>query len=1086
MTRGAIVIGGGIAGMQAAINIANQGVHVTVVEKSPSIGGNMPRLDKTFPTMDCSMCILAPRMLEVARHPMVTIMTNAEVKRVSGEAGNFTVEVLQKARMVRDDCTACGDCTKACPVAAPNEFDLGLSTRKAIYQPFPQAVPQAYVIDKDLCLNKGHLIACERCSEACSAKSVDFSMTDETVRLDVGAIVVATGATTFDPTALEEFGYRKYPNVVTTMELERLINAAGPTRGRLVRMSDMEEPKRVAFINCVGSRDHKSGQEYCSKVCCMYGMKDALLVKEHDPSTEVTIFYIDIRAPGKGYEEFYRRIRYEDKVAEFIRGRPADIAENDDGSLTVTYEDTNEGKIKAKTFDMVVLNVALVPRDDTGELARMLGLETDKWGFLKAPRASGGPLDSTGGGLYLAGMVAGPMDITDSTYRGIGAAARAAGETEGERSFPEPPIYPALSTDEIRTGIFICHCGKNIASVVDIKELLEYSKELPGVVHVEENMFSCSEEGQRNMVKNIREKGLTRVVVAACTPRTHEATFQEALREAGLNPFLLDMANIRNQCSWVHPDGTAALSKAKDLVMMSAARAANLSALDVTTVGVVPRAVVIGGGIAGLSAAREFVSNGFETHLIERRPYVGGNVAKFSSVYPQEISGGELISEITRELSESDKFHLHTSTAIDDVGGYVGNFTLTATSNEFVSDRCNLCGECAKVCPVKVPDEFEERLFYRRAVYRKDTYPPRYYIDAEACTKCGECVKVCKPGAIDLSSKDIELEFGAIVVATGFEAGDREALKRWGHRKSKAVLTTAELERLISKTGPTRGKLDSFVADPKNIAVLLCADMRWGRNGYCSRFCCASGLKSARELKLRYPNANVYVLYESMRTTWTQELLYEEVQGLGVRFVAYSFDDMPKIMTGEKPRLVVKDPLMRSTLDLTLDLLVLSVGGVPSRGSEELTRALRISSSPEGFIQEAHVKLAPVDATNSGIFIAGAAQFPRDVGDSVAQGCAAAARGMAIISREFIEVGGVVAHVLPEKCSSCMTCLRTCPYDAIFIDREGLAEVNMAKCRGCGICTAECPAKAIVLRSYEDDQIIPMVDALIGGATNGG
>jgi heterodisulfide reductase subunit A len=337
-----------------------------------------------------------------------------------------------------------------------------------------------------------------------------------------------------------------------------------------------------------------------------------------------------------------------------------------------------------------------------------------------------------------------------------------------------------------------------------------------------------------------------------------------------------------------------------------------------------------------------------------------------------------------------------------------------------------------------------------------------------------------------LNSKAIELEFGAIVVATGFEAGDKEELRRWGHKKSKAVLTTAELERLLSRTGPTRGKLDSFVADPKNIAVLLCADMRWGRNGYCSRFCCASGLKSARELKRRYPNANVYVLYESMRTTWTQELLYEEVQGLGVRFVAYSFDEMPKVSTGEKLRLVVKDALMRSTLDLTLDLLVLSVGGIPSSGSEELMRALRISSSPEGFIQEAHVKLAPVDATNSGIFIAGAAQFPRDVGDSVAQGCAAAARGMAIISREFIEVGGVVAHVLSEKCSSCMTCLRTCPYDAIFIDKEGLAEVNMAKCRGCGICTAECPAKAIVLKSYEDDQIIPMVDALIGGATNGG
>lgn len=1085
MTREAVVIGGGIAGMQAAINIANQGVHVTLVEKSPSIGGNMPRLDKTYPTLDCAMCILAPEMMEVGRHPNITVLTNAEVKSVSGTTGNFRVEVFERARMVRDTCTACGDCSRACPVTAPNEFEMGLATRRAIYQPFAQAIPQAYAIDKDLCLNKGHVIACERCVEACAAKSIDFSMKDRTMQIDAGAIVVATGATTFDPTELEEYGYRRFQDVITTLELERLINAAGPTRGSLVRMSDGKAPKRIAIINCVGSRDHNVGQEYCSKICCMYGMKEALLVKEHDPSSEITIFYIDIRAPGKGYEEFYRRVRYEDKVAEFIRARPAEIEENEDRTLTVRFEDTHDGRVQEKTFDMVVLNSALVPREGTKELAEVLGVETDRWGFLTIPETSGGPLDGTVEGIYLAGMAGGPADITDSTFRGIGTAARAAGATEGERSFPEPPEYPALSTDEVRTGVFICHCGKNIASVIDIKALVEHSKGLPGVVYVEDNMFSCSEEGQKNITKNVRERGLTRVVVAACTPRTHEATFQEALRDAGLNPFLLDMANIRNQCSWVHPDRTAALSKAKDLVMMATARAANLSPLERTTVSVVPRAVVIGGGIAGLSAAREFVSSGFETHLFERKPYVGGNVARYSSIYPQEVSGGELISEITRDLSKSEHFHLHASTDVETVGGYVGNFVLTATSNDFVSEKCDLCGECAKVCPVKVADEFEEGLFSRRAAFRKETYPPRYFIDAEACTRCGECVKVCKPGAINLEPKSIDLEFGTMVVATGYEAGDTEELRRWGHKKSKAVLTTAELERLIAKNGPTGGKLDAFVTDPKNIAVLLCADMRWGRNGYCSRFCCSTGLKSARELKKRYPKANVYVLYESMRTTGTQELLYEEVQNLGVRFIAYSFDEMPKVSIDGKPRVTFKDPLMRTTIDLPLDLLVLSVGGIPRRDSEELTRALRISSSPEGFIQEAHVKLAPVDTTNSGIFVAGAAQFPRDVADSVTQACAAAARGMTIISRKFIEVGGVVAHVISERCAACMTCLRICPYDAIFIDEEGLAEVNMAKCNGCGICTAECPAKAIVLRSFEDDQIIPMVDVLVGGAANG-
>ena len=651
----------------------------------------------------------------------------------------------------------------------------------------------------------------------------------------------------------------------------------------------------------------------------------------------------------------------------------------------------------------------------------------------------------------------------------------------GDRTFPIPSAYPKLETEEVRTGVFVCHCGKNIASVIDIRELVDYAKRLPGVTHVEDNMFSCSEDGQRHICESIKEQGLTRVVVAACSPRTHEGTFQDALREAGLNPFLLDMANIRNQCSWVHPDKLTALSKAKDLVRMSVARAENLSPLGRTTVGVTPTACVIGGGIAGLSAAREFVRNGFETHLFEKQPYVGGNVAKLSLVYPQEVDGTSLLAAVTDELAKSPLFHLHAATSVDDVAGYVGNFVFTATSYDFVSSNCNSCGECAKVCPVKVADDFNEGLFSRRAIFRKNTYPPKYYIDCENCTKCGECVKVCRPVAIDLTPRHVSAEFGAMVVATGFEAGDEGELKRWGHGKSKAVLTTLELERLMSPTGPTKGKLDRFVRSPRNIAVLLCSDMRWGVNKHCSRYCCAAGIKAARELKKTFPESNVYVFYESIRTTGAQELLYEEAQDLGVRFVAYSFDDMPKVDVGGKTRIVVNDPLMHAKLDIALDLLVLSVGGKPQEGSGELAKKLHVSCSSEGFFQEAHVKLAPVDTTNNGVFIAGGVQFPKDISDSVAQGTAAAARAMNVISRNLLEVGGIVACVIPEKCAVCLTCVRNCPYDAIFINDENLAEVNAAKCRGCGICTAECPAKAIILRSFEDVQIFPIVDVLIAG-----
>ena len=1084
MSRTAMVVGGGIAGMQAALNLANQGVKVTMVERSASIGGIMPRLDKTFPTLDCAMCILSPFMVDSSRHPNIDIVTLAEIQKVEKFDGGYHVEVIQKPRYIDlDKCTGCGVCQDKCPKKVPSEFNSGIGTRKGIYFQFPQAVPLAPQIDRDNCIYFA-TGKCKACEKFCEAKAIDFNQREAHISYDVGSIVVATGAEPFDPSQREEYGFGRYDNVFTSLQLERMLSASGPTTGQ-VKLYDGRTPKRVAFINCVGSRDHKVGQEYCSKICCMYGMKEALLVKEHDHEAEVSIFYIDIRASGKGYEEFYHKLRYEDKLIEFIRARPAEIMENPDKTLTIRYEDTMEGKIKEKTVDMVVLNMAMIPSKGARQLAKVLGVETDKWGFMQIPHLSAEPLDSSGEGIYVSGMAAGPADITDSTYRGIATSSRAAGSAKGERSFPPVAAYPELKTDEVRTGVFVCHCGKNIAGVIDIRQMVEYAKTLPGVVYVEDNMFSCSEDGQRHICESIKEQGLTRVVVAACSPRTHEGTFQDALREAGLNPFLLDMANIRNQCSWVHPDKPTALSKAKDLVKMSVARVENLTPLGRTTVGVTPVACVIGGGIAGLAAAREFVENGFETHLFERKPYVGGNVAKFNSIYPQEIEATKMLQGVTDELSSSPLFQLHAATTVESVGGYVGNFALSATSNDFVSEKCNLCGDCVKVCPVKVADDFDEGLFGRRAIYRKATYPPRYYIDFENCTKCGECVKVCKPGAIDLTPKPMNLEFGAMVVATGYETGDKEELKRWGYKKSKAVLTTPELERLMSKTGPTRGKLDGFVQDPKNIAVLLCSDMRWGKNKHCSRYCCAVGLKSARELKKRYPKANVYVLYESVRTTGTQELLYEEVQDLGIRFIAYSFDDMPKVEVKGKLNITVNDPMMRMKLQIQLDLLVLSVGGMPRKDSGELARTLRISCSSEGFFQEAHVKLAPVDTTNNGIFIAGGAQFPKDVTDSVTQGTAAAARAMNIISRNFIEVGGVVAHVEPEKCAACLTCIRSCPYDAIFINDEGLAEVNMAKCHGCGICTAECPAKAIVLRSFEDDQIIPMVDVFMRGEAHG-
>jgi heterodisulfide reductase subunit A2 len=423
VTRKAMVIGGGVAGIQAALDMADAGYNVYLVERSGSIGGRMAQLDKTFPTMDCSICILAPKMSEVGRHPNIELLTLSEVKGVRGHIGNFKVEVLKKARYVTSSCTACGECTRVCPQLAPDEFNAGLSIRRAIYIPFAQSVPSTFLIDMNQCLNNQGIVACDRCFQACSHKCIDFFQTDKVLEIEVGTIVVATGVDVYDPTALTELGYGRFPNVITTLEFERLINAGGPSSGELIRPSDRRRPAKVAFLQCIGSRSKRSNP-YCSNVCCMNTIKDALLIKEHWPETEIYVFYIDIRAFGKGFEDLFRRARREGVI--FIRGIPGEILEDiNTGDLTLLGENTLLGSPYRYTMDMVILSVGIRPRQDAEEFQRLLNLSTDTDGFYMEAHPKLRPVDTTTGGVFLAGAAEGPKDIKDSVTQASAAASRA-------------------------------------------------------------------------------------------------------------------------------------------------------------------------------------------------------------------------------------------------------------------------------------------------------------------------------------------------------------------------------------------------------------------------------------------------------------------------------------------------------------------------------------------------------------------------------------------------------------------------------------------------------------------------------------
>lgn len=427
MSEDVLIIGGGVAGMQAALDLGDRGLHVHLVEKRPSIGGTMALLDKTFPTNDCSICILAPKMNDCAAHPNITIHSYSEVQSVEGNPGDFNVSILKKARLVDEDkCTGCGDCMLKCPAKVPNEYNQNLDERRAIYLPFPQAVPRKATIDKEHCIyvikNK-----CGACKKICKAGAIDFEQEDQEININVGAIIIAVGLTTYDPSHLTEYGYGRYPNVHTSMEYERLICASGPTGGHLECEPDKRHPKRMAFIPCVGSRDVRPrGCSYCCSVCCMLSSKDAMLAREHYSDIESYIFYSDLRTFGKGAHEYAERAKSDYGVV-YIHGKPGYIREDTEtGELDIDYIDEENGKITTLRVDFVVLSTAIMPSEDTSSVAGLTGVETDSHGFFKTEDCQSSPVDSSRPGIFIAGYCESPKDVTESVTQASGAAARAA------------------------------------------------------------------------------------------------------------------------------------------------------------------------------------------------------------------------------------------------------------------------------------------------------------------------------------------------------------------------------------------------------------------------------------------------------------------------------------------------------------------------------------------------------------------------------------------------------------------------------------------------------------------------------------
>jgi heterodisulfide reductase subunit A-like polyferredoxin len=1333
-----MVVGGGIGGMQAALDAAAAGFKVYLVERDISIGGVMAQLDKTFPTNDCSTCMISPKLIEVAQHPDIEILTQAEIEKLEGEAGHFAVTLKREPRYIdASRCNACGACAEACPVELPSDFDEGLGNRPAAYRHFPQAIPATFAIKKydrapcvltcpaainvqgyvqlikigkyeeavklimerlplpgvlgricphpcegkcrrkeldeavaicnlkrfaadqvdlfkltpspvvarpekaaiigsgpagltcayhlalkgyrptifegldkpggrlrgipdnrlpkdvldreidnilrlgvtlktnitlgkdftlddlfeqgyqavflglgrlrplkrsptigqeaalgaladwgiavskkdtiivdettyqtsrpgvfaagdvqtgtrivieavaggieaaesidrylrsvdlkedrelslrlikegkwspipekeprkprvamahlpmqksleDLkeinlgyteaqalaeaarCLNCGGCCECMQCVEACQAGAIDHSQAPRTQTLEVGAVILAPGFRPFDARNKPEYGYGRYPNVITSLEFERVLSATGPFGGHVQRPSDGQEPKKIAWIQCVGSRDASIDREYCSYVCCMYAAKQAIIAREHAPRIEPTIFFIDFRAQGKGFDRYYERARDVHGV-RLIRAMISRLAQDPrTHNLELNYVD-EDGRLQTEEFDLVVLSVGLSPHPATKQLAQVCGIATNKWGFVENPPFK--MVETSREGIFTCGVFQSPKDIPETVGQASAAAGAAATLLSQARgTLLSKSAYPQerdISREEPRIGVFVCHCGINIAGVVDVAQVSDYARSLSGVVYADHYTFSCATDSLEKMREVIEAEGLNRVVVASCSPRTHEPLFQDNLRKAGLNKYLFEMANIRDQDSWVHQNNPGlATEKAKELVKMAVARAAVLEPLTEMPVPVNQRALVVGGGLGGLVAALTIADAGYRVYLPDLQERFGGGLTHDMRYTLEGHAIQPLMRELVTRMETHPNIRWWEEARITGFSGHLGNF------------RCELESPRGKW----------------------------------------------------------SVQFGAVVIATGGqECGPRDYL----YGEHSRVLTQIEMEGLLADSPEELGAAPTVV-------MIQCVGSREPEHPYCSRVCCGEAIKNALKIKEIQPQAQVFILYRDIRTYGLKEIYYKKARELGVQFIRYEPEQKPAVIPADDSLMVsVFDQNLKAAINLKADYLALSAAIRPHPVAKEIAGLLKLPLDADGFFMEAHMKLRPLDFAVNGIFLCGLAHSPKFIEEAIAQAQGAAARVMGVLAQEVMYVGGAVAVVDPQKCAICLTCMRTCPYGVPQVDpAEGVVIIDPAACQGCGSCASACPRKAIEVMHHRDRQFIAKISAIESGKTD--
>ncbi|MBM3143928.1 MAG: CoB--CoM heterodisulfide reductase iron-sulfur subunit A family protein [Chloroflexi bacterium] len=1018
-----MVVGGGIGGMRSALDLADSGLKVYLIEQTPCLGGRVAQLGYMFPQHDCVLCrgtpdhgygctrpSISPAYIQNNQHPNIEVLTSTSVLDIEGQAGDFTISLRGEPRYVdMNRCINCGYCAEVCPVELPDSYQQGMTMHKAAYKVAARAIPDAYVIERG-----PYCEDCGKCVEICPTGAIDLNEKPRLHSIEVGAIILALGFQAYDPTEMEELGYRRYPNVLHAMDYERLASRSGPTEGIILRPSDQRKPNSIAWLQCIGSRDRRN--TYCSSICCMYTTKEAILAKQRlGKEVDCTVFIMDERTFNKEYNAYFEKAQEQHHI-QYIRCRVSQIREDPQSSNLILHYAHPDGYQQEQTFEMVVLATGLQPPQSAHHFTQLLDLELNRYGFCQTDKFT--PLHTSHSGVFVCGAFSSPKEIVETIIDASGAAGEVMRLLNDRlNTFIYSREWPFLSMDGLpperdvsleapRVGVFTCNCGGSLSRFIDINNLMEQASRWPAVVAVEQMDYACFPEGLTRLRNQIEEQGLNRVVIVGCSNRTHDSLFQRSIRQAGLNPYLMELVNLREQCTRVHVWQEAqANRKALELTRIAVGRSAKSQAVHKKKYICQPRALIVGGGLSGMTAALAIADSGYEVHIVERSHQLGGNLQDMYYVaegYNPRRLGRDLINRVRAHQNITALTH----TEVVGHQGHVG--------------------------------------FYQTEVETR------------------------RPGS---EAQRFSIEHGVTIIATGGrEAQDHPWLGL------TQVITQRDLEAMVIHN-PEK------IAALEDVVMIQCV-RPYGAPDYCSRVCCTNTIKNAIRLKLFNPNCRVSVLYKNIITYGFREEYYTKARELGVVFIRYTDEELPKIETsGGRVTVMVRDQALNRQLALPADVVPLSMSILPAEGIGELAEIFNVPLSSEGFFKEAQIKLRPMDFMRDGFFLAGMAHYPKFIEESISHALAAAGRALTILSqRDSLFLGGVVAVVDPEKCVGCLTCTRTCPFSIPQViqlegrsgvgNLGGAAYIDEALCQGCGTCTGECPANAIQLVNYTDEQIM--------------